>query len=54
MFAQADLDASINPYMEILERNLQHIYEKLMSIAEDTCFYHLKSQVPMNDEEKMH
>jgi hypothetical protein len=39
--------------MDILERNLQNLYERLMLIAEDTYYFHLDNQSPMSDEDKM-
>ena len=40
-FNQDDIRLWVDPYMDILERNLQQIYERLMLIAEDTYYFHL-------------
>jgi len=39
--------------MEILERNLQRIYDRLMQIADDHYYFNTENALPLSDEEKM-
>lgn len=52
-FKQEDVTQWIDPYLEILGRNLQVMYDRLILIAEDAYQTHFTTQVPMTDEEKM-